>query len=82
MKAPGSSTIWRIQPSTTVSNSVAAGDDCHVIANTAWRNPAAFPGGFWHCDAAPHVPRAEGVPWADRIPYTVFAVATHIYLQD
>jgi hypothetical protein len=58
------------------------GDDCHVIANTAWRNPAAFPGGFWHCDAGPHVPRAEGVPWDDRIPYPVFAVATHIYLQD
>jgi ectoine hydroxylase-related dioxygenase (phytanoyl-CoA dioxygenase family) len=58
------------------------GEDCHVIANTAWRNPAEFPGGFWHCDAGPHVPRAEGVPWDDRIPYPVFAVATHVYLQD
>ena len=58
------------------------GDDCHVIANTAWRNPPDFPGGPWHCDAGPHVPRAEGVPWDERIPYPVFAVATHIYLQD
>ena len=58
------------------------GEDCHVIANTAWRNPPEFLGGPWHCDAGPHVPRAEGVPWDDRIPYPVFAVATHIYLQD
>ena len=35
------------------------GDDCHVIANTAWRNPPEFPGGPWHCDAGPHVPRPE-----------------------
>ena len=58
------------------------GDDCHVIANTAWRNPPDFPGGPWHCDAGPHVPRPEGVPWDDRIPYPVFAVAAHVYLQD
>ena len=58
------------------------GDDCHVIANTAWRNPPEFAGGPWHCDAGPHVPRPEGVPWDDRIPYPVFAVATHLYLQD
>src|SRR4051794_24970492 len=25
------------------------GDDCHVIANTAWRNPPDFQGGWWHC---------------------------------
>ena len=37
------------------------GDDCHVIANTAWRNPPEFGGGPWHCDAGPHVPRPEGV---------------------
>ena len=36
------------------------GDDCHVIANTAWRNPPEFPGGFWHSDAGPHVPAARG----------------------
>jgi ectoine hydroxylase-related dioxygenase (phytanoyl-CoA dioxygenase family) len=58
------------------------GDDCHVIANTAWRNPPSFGGGPWHCDAGPHVPRAEGVPWDDRIPYPVFAVGAHILLWD
>jgi ectoine hydroxylase-related dioxygenase (phytanoyl-CoA dioxygenase family) len=58
------------------------GEDCHVIANTAWRNPTDFGGGPWHCDAGPHVPRPEGVPWDDRIPYPVFAVGAHVYLQD
>jgi len=58
------------------------GDDCHVIANTAWRNPPEFPGGFWHSDAGPHVPRPEGVPWDDRIPYPVFAIGAHLLLQD
>lgn len=58
------------------------GDDCHVIANTAWRNPPTFGGGPWHCDAGPHVPRPEGVPWDDRIPYPVFAVGAHLYLWD
>ena len=57
------------------------GDNCHVIANTAWRNPASFPGGPWHCDAGPHVPRPEGVDWDDRIPYPVFAIGAHILLQ-
>jgi hypothetical protein len=58
------------------------GDDCHVIANTAWLNPPEFPGGPWHCDAGPHVPRPEGVPWDDRIPYPVFAIGAHILLRD
>jgi ectoine hydroxylase-related dioxygenase (phytanoyl-CoA dioxygenase family) len=58
------------------------GEDCHVIANTAWRNPPAFGGGPWHCDAGPHVPRPEGVPWDDRIPYPVFAIGAHLYLRD
>ena len=58
------------------------GDDCHVIANTAWRNPPEFPGGFWHSDAGPHVPRPQDVPWDDRIPYPVFAIGAHILLQD
>src|SRR5262245_35319513 len=58
------------------------GDDCHVIANTAWWNPPEFPGGPWHCDAGPHVPRPEGVPWDDRIPYPVFAIGAHMYLRD
>jgi hypothetical protein len=57
-------------------------EDCHVIANTAWRNPPDFKGGPWHCDAGPHIPRPEGVPWDDRIPYPIFAVAGHIMLQD
>ena len=58
------------------------GDDCHVIANTAWRNPPEFTGGPWHCDAGPHVPRPEGVDWDDRIPYPVFAIGAHLYLRD
>jgi ectoine hydroxylase-related dioxygenase (phytanoyl-CoA dioxygenase family) len=62
------------------------GEDCHVIANTCWRNPPAqarsHGGGFWHIDAGPHVPRPADVPWDERIPYPVFAVGAHIYLQD
>jgi len=58
------------------------GEDCHVIANTAWRNPPSFGGGPWHCDAGPHVPRPEGVPWDERIPYPVFALGAHLYLRD
>jgi ectoine hydroxylase-related dioxygenase (phytanoyl-CoA dioxygenase family) len=57
-------------------------EDCHVIANTAWLNPVDFEGGPWHCDAGPHVPRPEGVPWDDRIPYPIFAVAVHVMLRD
>ena len=58
------------------------GDDCHLIANTAWRNFPDFGGGPWHCDAGPHVPRPEGIDWDDRIPYPVFAIGAHIMLQD
>ncbi len=61
------------------------GEDCHVIANTAWRQPAGesdHGGRFWHIDAGPHVPRDPSVPWDDRIPYPVFAVAAHLFLQD
>ena len=58
------------------------GDDCHVIANTAWRNPPEFSGGSWHCDAGPHVPRPKGVEWDDRIPYPVFAIGAHLLLKD
>jgi ectoine hydroxylase-related dioxygenase (phytanoyl-CoA dioxygenase family) len=58
------------------------GEDCHVIANTAWRNPPTFGGGVWHCDAGPHIPRPDDVPWDDRIPYPVFAIGAHILLQD
>jgi hypothetical protein len=58
------------------------GADCHVIANTAWRNPSTFGGGPWHCDAGPHVPRPAGVDWDDRIPYPVFAIGAHVMLKD
>ncbi len=58
------------------------GADCHVIANTAWRNPPTFGGGPWHCDAGPHVPRPADVEWDDRIPYPVFAIGAHIMLKD
>ena len=29
------------------------GEDCHVIANTCWRNPPDHGGGPWHCDVVP-----------------------------
>jgi ectoine hydroxylase-related dioxygenase (phytanoyl-CoA dioxygenase family) len=58
------------------------GDDCHVIANTAWNNPPEFGGGPWHCDAGPHVPRPADVPWDERIPYPVFAIGAHLLLKD
>jgi hypothetical protein len=62
------------------------GEDCHVIANTAWRNPAGHPGSHggqnWHIDAGPHVPLPDGVRWPADIPHPVFAIGVHIYLQD
>ena len=61
------------------------GEDCHVIANTAWWQPAGnndHLGRFWHIDGGPHVPRKAGVPWDSRIPYPVFAIAAHLYLWD
>jgi ectoine hydroxylase-related dioxygenase (phytanoyl-CoA dioxygenase family) len=58
------------------------GEDCHVIANTAWRNVAGHQGGRWHTDAGPHVPRPEGVPWPDAIPYPIFAIGMHLFLID
>jgi ectoine hydroxylase-related dioxygenase (phytanoyl-CoA dioxygenase family) len=61
------------------------GADCHIIANTCWRNPVRerndHGGGFWHIDAGPHVPRDPDIPWDDRIPYPIFAIGAHIYLQ-
>ena len=61
------------------------GDDCHVVACTAWRNPPgaehAPHGQEWHIDGGPHVPRPEGVPWPDGIPYPIFVVTAHIYLE-
>jgi len=62
------------------------GENCHIIACTAWRNPAdpahAPRGQEWHTDAGPHVPRAPGVPWPENIPYPVFAVCAHVFLED
>lgn len=62
------------------------GEDCHVIANTAWRNPANFNaehgGGGWHIDSGPHVPLANGMRWPKGIPHPVFAIGVHIYFQD
>lgn len=62
------------------------GEDCHVIANTAWRNPAGQPGSHggqnWHIDAGPHIPLPEGVAWPANIPHPVFAIGVHIYLMD
>ncbi len=61
------------------------GEDCHVIANTAWRQEAGdrdHGGRFWHIDSGPHVPRPAGVPWDERIPYPVFAIAAHLLVHD
>lgn len=62
------------------------GEDCHIIANTAWRNPPdtqhTHRGGLWHIDGGPHVPLPPGVEWDPRIPHPVFAVGAHILLQD
>ncbi|NRA02801.1 MAG: phytanoyl-CoA dioxygenase family protein [Myxococcales bacterium] len=62
------------------------GEDCHVIANTAWRNPVGqerLHGSLmWHIDAGPHVPRPPEAAWPDEIPYPVFAVAAHLLLMD
>jgi ectoine hydroxylase-related dioxygenase (phytanoyl-CoA dioxygenase family) len=33
-------------------------------------------------DAGPHVPRAEGVDWPEAIPYPVFAIGMHLFLED
>lgn len=61
------------------------GDDCHVIACTAWRNPPGSEhapyGQEWHVDGGPHVVRPEGVQWPSEIPYPVFVITTHIYLD-
>ena len=61
------------------------GEDCHVIANTAWWQESGdnrHLGRFWHIDSGPHVPRDPDVPWDPRIPYPVFAIAAHLYLRD
>ena len=61
------------------------GDDCHIIANTAWQNPPGsdglHAGGRWHIDAGPHIPLEEGVEWPENIPHPVFAIGVHLYLE-
>lgn len=61
------------------------GEDCHLIANSSWRNPAGreatHGGGKWHIDAGPHVPRPVGTQWPEEIPYPVFVVAAHILID-
>ena len=62
------------------------GGDCHLISSTAWRNPAevdhAPRGQEWHVDAGPFVPRPQGVAWPNEIPYPIFVVAVHVFLED
>ncbi len=61
------------------------GNDCHVIANTAWRNPAGSKpeGAFnWHVDGGPHIPLNEGVEWPADIPHPVFAIGVHVFLDS
>lgn len=62
------------------------GEDCHILANTCWRNPAdtehRHGGGGWHIDAGPHIPRPPGTPWPADVPYPVFAIGVHIFLED
>jgi ectoine hydroxylase-related dioxygenase (phytanoyl-CoA dioxygenase family) len=62
------------------------GGDCHVINSTAWHNPPGLASDaecyYWHIDGGPYVPRLEGVPWPSDIPYPIFVIGTHIYLED
>jgi ectoine hydroxylase-related dioxygenase (phytanoyl-CoA dioxygenase family) len=61
------------------------GDDCHVVACTAWKNPSdpshAPRGQEWHIDGGPHVVRPPGTMWPNDIPYPIFVVAAQIYLE-
>ncbi|MYD44513.1 MAG: phytanoyl-CoA dioxygenase family protein [Gammaproteobacteria bacterium] len=62
------------------------GEDCHIIANTCWRNPPAegstHGGGNWHIDAGPHIPLRDDQHWPQELPHPVFAVGVHLYLED
>ena len=62
------------------------GQDCHIIANTAWRNEPktewALSGGGWHIDAGPHVPLPNNAEWPANIPHPIFAIGAHIFLKD
>lgn len=62
------------------------GEDCHIIANTCWRNPPGtdpkHKGGVWHIDGGPHIPLTDDQVWPIDIPHPVFAIGTHILLKD
>jgi ectoine hydroxylase-related dioxygenase (phytanoyl-CoA dioxygenase family) len=62
------------------------GSDCHAINCTAWRNPPGVEhapwGQEWHTDGGPHVPRRRDTPWPAHIPYPIFVIGTHIFLED
>lgn len=60
------------------------GEDCHIIANTAWRNPPKpnDPAQAWHIDAGPHVPLPPGATWPEEIPHPVFVIGAHLFLKD
>ena len=62
------------------------GEDCHLIANTCWRNPPAegstHGGGNWHIDAGPHIPLRDDQVWPADLPHPVFAIGVHLYLED
>ena len=62
------------------------GEDCHIIANTCWRNPPSagsiHGGGGWHIDGGLHIPLRNDQVWPEDIPHPVFAIGVHIFLQD
>lgn len=62
------------------------GEDCHIIANTCWRNPPAVGsrhgGENWHIDAGPHIPLRDDQIWPDELPHPVFAIGVHLFLED
>jgi hypothetical protein len=60
------------------------GNDCHVISNTAWRNPPDQKSKdfYWHIDGGPHVPLPKGARWPVNLPFPVFVIGTHIFLKD
>jgi hypothetical protein len=58
------------------------GEDCHVIANTAWRNPAGrrvtHGGRNRRCEARPYIQRPATVPWPDKMPGPLFVLAVQV----
>ena len=59
------------------------GEDCHVIAQHRVAQPAPTSRAVRGTAMRARTSRgAEGIEWDDRIPYPVFAIGTHIYLQD